>query len=277
MIASRLQKIILSLACCVVSSQTVFAQSTAPVSAGALTVAVVPNYPPFEFKDPATDELTGFDIDLGQAIAGKMGVKLEWVETNFDQMLNALSTHRVDVVLSGMTDLPARRDKVDFLDYIETGPQFYTLKAKAGDFASMDALCGKHVGASRRTSWPDDIKTWSAEHCMKAGKPDIQVVGTDGSNDARLQLRQGRIDAAVQGGETLPYQNTLEKGAYFPIGQPFLTQYTGIGMAKGGGQLNDAVTKAFGQLIADGTYAKILAKWGLQEHKVAKVIINAKM
>lgn len=253
-----------------------FAHAQAPVGGkGTLTAAIVPNYPPFEYKDPATDELTGFDVDLGQALAAKMGVKLKWEETSFDQMMSALSTHRVDAILSGMTDLPARRESVNFLDYIKTGPQFYTLKARGGEYAQMDAVCGKRVGSSRRTSFPDDTKHWSDEHCVKTGKPAIVVVGTDGSADARLQLRQGRLDAAVQGGETLPYQNTLEKDAYAPIGQPFLLQYTAIGMAKDNAALSDAMTQAFGKLLADGTYKKILTKWGLQDHAVTKVVINS--
>ncbi|MFM0598207.1 ABC transporter substrate-binding protein [Paraburkholderia dilworthii] len=240
-----------------------------------LVAAIVPNYPPFEYKDPATDKLMGFDVDLGEALAAKLGVKLEWQETNFDQMMSALTTRRVDVILSGMTDLPARRGTVNFLDYITTGPQFYTAKARAGEFPNMDALCGKTVGTSRRTSFPDDIAKWSNEHCVKAGKPAVKVVGTDGSSDARMQLRQNRIDAAVQGGETLPYQNSIEQNAYAPIGQPFLSQYTAIAMAKDNAALNAALTQAFNQLVADGTYQKILAKWGLQQHAVAKAQINA--
>lgn len=240
-----------------------------------LTAAIVPNYPPFEYKDPATDKLMGFDVDLGEALAAKLGVKLEWQETNFDQMMSALTTRRVDVILSGMTDLPARRGAVNFLDYITTGPQFYTVKARAGEFPNMDALCGKVVGTSRRTSFPNDIANWSNEHCVKAGKPPVKVVGTDGSSDARMQLRQNRIDAAVQGGETLPYQNSIEQNAYAPIGQPFLSQYTAIGMSKDNAALNAALTQAFNQLVADGTYQKILAKWGLQQHAVAKAQINA--
>ncbi|AME25804.1 MULTISPECIES: ABC transporter substrate-binding protein [Burkholderiaceae] len=253
-----------------------FAHAQTPVGGkGTLTAAIVPNYPPFEYKDPATDELTGFDVDLGNALAAKMGVKLKWEETSFDQMMSALTTHRVDVILSGMTDLPPRRESVNFLDYIKTGPQFYTLKARGGEYAQIEAICGKRVGSSRRTSFPDDTKTWSDEHCVKAGKPAIVVVGTDGSADARLQLRQGRLDAAVQGGETLPYQNTLEKDAYAPIGQSFLSQYTAIGMAKDNTALSDAMKQAFGKLLADGTYKKILTKWGLQEHAVSKVVINS--
>lgn len=252
------------------------AQSGAqPIGKSVLVAAIVPNYPPFEYKDPATDQLMGFDVDLGEALAAKLGVKIEWQETSFDQMVSALNTHRVDVILSGMTDLPARREAVNFLDYITTGPQFYTLKTRANAFPSMDALCGKTVGTSRRTSFPDDIARWSNEHCVKAGKPAIKVIGTDGSSDARMQLRQNRIDAAVQGGETLPYQNSVEQNAYAPIGQPFMSQYTAIGMSKDNPRLTAALTTAFDQLVADGTYAKILAKWGLQQHAVPKAMMNA--
>ncbi|HLX01090.1 MAG TPA: ABC transporter substrate-binding protein [Trinickia sp.] len=240
-----------------------------------IVAAIVPNYPPFEFKDPATDKLTGFDVDLGEALAAKMGVKMQWEETSFDQMLSAVATKRVDIILSGMTDIPARRDSVSFVDYITTGPQFYTLKAQASAFPQMESLCGKRVGTSRRTSFPNDIANWSAEHCVKAGKPAINVVGTDGSADARLQLRQGRIDAGVQGGETLPYQNSLEQNAYAPIGKPFIAQYTGIGVAKSNTALASALATALDQLIADGTYQKILVKWGLQEHAVQKAAVNA--
>ncbi len=240
-----------------------------------LVAAIVPNYPPFEYKDPATDKLMGFDVDLGEAIAAKLGVKLQWEETGFDQMMSALTTNRVDVILSGMTDLPSRREAVNFLDYVTGGPQFYTVKARAGEFKSTDALCGKTVGASRRTSWPDDITKWSNENCVKAGKKPVNVTGTNGSADARVQLRQGRLDAAVQGGETLPYQNSVEENAYVAIGKPFLSQYNGIGMAKGNAALNTGLTTALNQLIADGTYQKILVKWGLQEHAVKKAVIDA--
>ncbi|MFM0009750.1 ABC transporter substrate-binding protein [Paraburkholderia sediminicola] len=252
------------------------AQTPAPsIGKSTLVAAIVPNYPPFEYKDPATDKLMGFDVDLGEALAAKIGVKLEWQETSFDQMMSALTTKRVDVILSGMTDLPERRGAVNFLDYITTGPQFYTVKARAGEFATMDALCGKTVGTSRRTSFVNDTAKWSDEHCVKAGKPPVKVIGTDGSSDARMQLRQNRIDAAVQGGETLPYQNSIEQNAYAPIGQPFLSQYTALGMSKDNAALNTALTTAFNQLIADGTYQKILAKWGLQQHAVPKALVNA--
>ncbi|MDB5360771.1 MAG: transporter substrate-binding protein [Rhodospirillales bacterium] len=252
------------------------AETPAAIKAkGEIVVAVVPNYPPFEFKDPATDKLSGFDVELGEAIAAKLGVKLHWQETGFAEMISALSTGRVDMILSGMTDRADRRDQVTFVDYVKSGPQFYTTVAHGADFKDMLALCGKSVGTSRRTSFPTEIAAWSDAHCTPAGKPAITVVGTEGSADARTQLRQGRFDVAMQGSETLPYMMSLEPGVYAPIGSAIAFQYTGIGIAKADKPLQDAVEAAFQQTIADGTYAKILAKWQLEDIAVAKATINA--
>src|SRR4051812_17676605 len=131
---------------------------------GTLRVAVTPNYPPLEFRDPATNELTGFDVDLAQALARKLGVKLEWQETAFAQMLPALGTGRVDAIISGMTDLKSRHEASSFVDYLRSGPQFFVQASRAGEFRDMQALCGKSVGTSRRTAFPAAIAAWSQQH-----------------------------------------------------------------------------------------------------------------
>jgi len=240
-----------------------------------IRAAVVSNYPPLEYKDPASGSLVGFDIDLGQALAARLGTTIKWEETSFDQMMSSLATGRVDIILSGMTDIAARRDAVRFIDYLKTGPQFYVLAARAGEFAGMEALCGKKVGASRRTSFPAEIAKWSDERCAKAGKPAIQVTGTDGSADARTQLRQGRLDAAVQGGETLNYIFGQEPDTYAAVGKPISFQYVGLATARRDEALSGELADAMGKLIADGSYAKIAAKWGLSDYAVPKLIIDS--
>ena len=109
---------------------------------GTLSAAIVPNYPPLDLRDPATNELSGLDVDLGNAIAAKLGVKMDWQETSFEQMISAVDTGRVDVILSGMTDLASRHDKVSFVDYLRSGPQFFVQASRAKDFPDMLALCG---------------------------------------------------------------------------------------------------------------------------------------
>ena len=238
-----------------------------------LRVAIVPNYPPLEYKDPATGKLTGFDVELGEALAAKLGLKLAWQETSFDQMMPAIATDRVDMVLSGMSDVATRHDTASFVDYLKSGPQFLTQASRAAEFADMKALCGKKVGASRRTNFPGEIAAWSKANCPE-DKP-VVFVGTEGSADARTQLRQGRIDAAVQGGETLPYVMGQDPGTFVGLGTPIATQYTGIAIGVKQDGLQKALSGALDALIADGSYGKLLAKWQLDGMGVERATINA--
>src|SRR3984893_7593308 len=167
--------------------------------AGKIVIATNPNYAPITFKDPASNTLMGFDIDLGEAIAKQLGVKVEWQEIAFAQMLPSLQTGRVDTVLAGMSDLPTRRDVADFVDYMSSGAQFYTIAALAGTIKTPEDLCGKSVGASRSTNWPAQMEDWSKANCVAKGRPAMTVVGTEGSVDARTQLKTERLQGAVQG------------------------------------------------------------------------------
>ena len=118
----------LSLAAALVAGTALAAQAQALPdrikNAGKIVIATQPNYAPIVYKDPATNTMTGFDYDLGEAIAKELGVKAEWQETAFAQMLPSLATGRVDMVMAGMSDLPARRETVDFVDYMVSGAQF---------------------------------------------------------------------------------------------------------------------------------------------------------
>lgn len=238
-----------------------------------IKVAVNAIYPPMEYKDPDSGELVGFDIDLGNAIAKQLGVKLDWQESAFEQLLPSLTTGRVDMVLSGVSDVPGRRDAADFLDYLNSGAQFYVLASASGNAIHQAVdLCGKPVGTSRSTSFPSDTAAWSAKNC--AGKTPISVVGTEDTSAARMQLKQGRIVAGVQGSETLPYAMKLEPNTYKPVGEPFATSPEGIAFAKSNTKLRDAVHAALDKLVADGTYSRIVAKWGLQSSAVRQVTMN---
>jgi polar amino acid transport system substrate-binding protein len=137
--------------------------------AGKIVIATMPNYPPITYKDPATNELQGFDIELGEAIGKELGVKVEWQEIAFAQMLPSLQTGRVDLAMAGMSDKKARQETADFVDYLTSGAQFYTSKALAGEIKMVDDLCGKSVGASRSTDWPAQIAAWSDANCVAKG------------------------------------------------------------------------------------------------------------
>lgn len=225
--------------------------------------------------DPATAALTGFDVELGEAIAAKIGSKITWQETSFEQMLPSLTTGRIDVVLSGMTDTAARHGTATFVDHMKTGPNFFVRAARAAEFKAMTDLCGESVGASRRANTPKEIAAWSAVNCEATGKPAIVFVGTEGSADARTQLKQGRIDAAVQGSETLPYITDQEPNTFVSAGGAFSTSYNGIAVRKDETALQQALAEGLTALIADASYARLLAKWKLSAQGIERVTLNA--
>ena len=237
-----------------------------------LRIAVNATYPPMESRDPANNALVGFDIDLGNALAKQLGVKLEWQDGTFAQLIPSLQTGRADMILSGISDLPARRDNMDFIDYLNSGAEFYTLQAS--DIKIMDDLCGKKVGTVRSTNYPNNITAWSAEHCEKPGKPAIEGVGVDRMPLVHTELQQGRIDAAVQGSETLPALMQAEPNVYRLVGAPFTKNYQGIAFAKIDTALRDAVLAALQALYADGTYTALIKKWDLEASAAAVITIN---
>ncbi|MGJ5007486.1 ABC transporter substrate-binding protein [Bradyrhizobium oligotrophicum] len=255
-----------------VAGTALAAELPAEIKQNGLRIAVVPNYPPMEFKDPATSTLTGFDVELGEALAKKLGVKAVWQETSFDQLMPGLATQRFDIILTGMTDYKSRQDTATFIDYLRSGPRFFVQASRAAELKQPTALCGRKVGASRRTKFPDQIAAWSEKNC---GSSPIQFVGTEGSADARTQLKQGRIDAAVQGNETLPYIMDLEPNAYAPVGEMIALQYTGLATPVKADELRGALHAALEGLIADGSYKALLAKWKLSDNGIEKVLINA--
>jgi len=242
-------------------------------AAGTLHLSVNSTYAPMEFHDPATNELKGLDVDLAAALANKLSVGIAWADVPFDQLIPSLQTGRTDFIISGLSDRASRRDVMDFVDYLVTGPQFFALEGSPAKLATD--LCGAKVGTVRSTSFPIEIDKWSKANCEAVGKPAIQYVPGENSIDVRNQLKQGRIDAAVQGSETLPYALSNEPGRYRIIGQPFALGYQGIAFRKDATALRDAVTSALDALIADGTYAAILAKWGLSANAVPKSMLNA--
>ncbi len=256
--------------------------AAAPVQAGELPDAIQKSkvlhlsinatYPPIDFKDPDTGKITGFDVDLADALAAKLGLTIEWTDVPFAQLIPSLTTARTDFIWSGISDTPARQETMDFVDYLKTGPQFYTLTASP--YNTPEDLCGKKVGSIRSTQYPDLMRAWSATHCEGAGKPAMDVVTGENSPDVRTQLKQGRIDGAVQGSETIPYISKQEGGVFKMLGTPFAPFYYGIAFRKEDKAFRDLVADTLEGLIKDGSYKKILDKWELSTIGVTSVTIN---
>ena len=95
---------------------------------------------------------TGLDVELGNAIAGELGLKTKWTGMQWDGLRPALQTHRFDAVIADMYDYTDRQEQVTFIDYVNDSDCVAVLKENAANVTSIDDLAGKTVGVAKGTS-----------------------------------------------------------------------------------------------------------------------------
>ena len=248
---------------------------TARAEGPPLRIALFASFPPMAYRVPETGKLAGVDVDLASYVGRKLDRPVAWQDVSYEQAIPALVTGRVDLAFS-LLDEPASRDRLDYVDYLASGIQAYTLATHA-PIADLMALCGQKLGANRRNGFADTMRAWSTAHCGPAGRPDIAVADTDGTQAARLQLKQGRVDAVVQSSESLPYMMEQEKGAYVRIDRPLAALDIAVAFPKTAPgttpTLRLQVAAALRDAVTDGTYAAALARHGLAANSAAPTIL----
>lgn len=239
-----------------------------------INVLVSPSYAPMEYRDPTTGTLTGLDIDLQEALARAMGVEVVWQETSFPQLISSLQTGRGQVIHSGMSDLPSRRETLVFLDYMKSGAQFFTLAERGAELSSPEDFCGLTVGTPKSTSFPDEVAAFSAEHCEAKGRPPVEVLAVESGPDTLLQLRQGRVDGGVFGSETLPYLAAQGDVAIVTVGEPIAAVMQGLAFLKDDTALLGRYQAALAEIMDSGEYAAIFTKWDQSVNMIDGIHVN---
>ncbi|ARU94467.1 ABC transporter substrate-binding protein [Tatumella citrea] len=241
-----------------------------------LVVGGYPSYPPVDMRDPVSGKAMGFDIDFIQALEKQTGEKITLSETAFEQLIPSLKTGRLDFFLSAMSDTPERQKTITFVDYLQSGTQLMTLADGSHSSTSMSDYCGKRIAASRSTNILAQLRSWSESHCQAAGKPAMILTGAENNIDARMQLKQKRVDAMAQDSLTIPYIQQSEKGTYVTVGEPIDFSYMGIGVGKQNLVLQKKLQHALQAMIDDGSYAAMIKKWHLPANSaVPQAMINS--
>jgi polar amino acid transport system substrate-binding protein len=220
------------------------------------------SYPPIEFLKLGTQDPTGVDYDIGQALGSKLGVKVTFINSTFDGLIPALQAKRFDMLMSAMTDNKTRQAKVDFVDYFTAGTGILVAKGNAKNINSLDDLCGKTVALERGTTQAD-VADAQSQKCTSSGKPAVNVLKLDKDTDALQQLKIGRSDADINDFPVAAYNAQVSGGGkdFQVAGQQFNSAPYGIAFDKSSTQLRDAVQGALKAIVADGTYDQILSKW----------------
>ncbi|MEY9996215.1 polar amino acid transport system substrate-binding protein [Streptomyces sp. V4I8] len=243
--------------------------------AGTLRVGSSIGFPPGAYYPNGTDKApAGQDIDLADAVTKVLGVKLERQDASFETILPALGSGKYDFGTGNFGVTSDRLKTIDFVTYINDGQGFAVrkgntaLKSKVTD---LTQLCGLTIGTGAGTTFEATL-TAQKGVCAKAGKKpyDVKVYSENAATLTALQ--QGRIDVIMSTINGLRYQ------AAQPASQTtFLGEFhrLDVGFAfKKGSPLTKAFQAAVNELIKDGTYARILKKWGTSASAIDTSRIN---
>lgn len=232
---------------------------------GTLKVGSDIPYPPFEFKDES-DKLVGFDVELTEAIAAKLGLTVEWVTSNFDTIFTSLAADKFDAVVSAVTayapdgspasDVVAkRRELVSFATAYYSSLQSLAVNTKrTSSVATVDDLkSGDRVGVQKGTTG----EFWADSNLKPKGIEIVSYVKAPTMFDA---LEAGQLVGVVN---DLPVslEAIKEKPDLKVVQQIETGEQYGIAIAKSNPGLLAAVNAILAQLFEDGTYATLFAKY----------------
>lgn len=241
--------------------------------AGTLNVAISLAYPPMEYSDAGSTDLKGADIDLAKEVAARLGLKINFQNVDFSQLITSVTTGRSDMIWTAFSDLTTRQEQLDFIDYFKTGNQIFVPTSYQDNIKTVQDLCGKTVSVATGTSWVGFMETLSKETCDASAQMNLLQIGTLG--EQLMQLKQDRAQAVMMGFEGVLDLQKQQPDQFYTVGDLYDPGNYGIAFAKESTQLREAVKATLDAMKADGAYTDILDRYGLKGAAVESFTVNA--
>ncbi|MFF7596576.1 ABC transporter substrate-binding protein [Streptomyces mirabilis] len=243
-----------------------------PSGVTSLTVAVaVGGTPPGTTYLDDGKTLTGQDVDFADAVAKVLGIELKTEQAGFEAILPALDSGKYDFGASNFGVTDERRKTIDFVTYINDGQGFATRSdSKLAKITDLEQLCGLNVATGAGTTFEATLEE-NKKVCTDAGKKAYKVQTYSEQGAIWSSLQQGRSDLVMSTINGLRYAVAHQQGV------KFLNEYhrLDVGFAfKKDTKLAPAFQAAVNKLIADGTYDRILKKWGTTGSAIEKSQIS---
>lgn len=219
-------------------------------SAGVIKIGTEGTYAPFTFHD-ASNKLVGFDVEIGEAIAKKLGVKAEFVEGKWDGLIAGLDSKRYDAVINQVGITEARKQKYAFSEPYIASKAVLIVSDKNDDIKGFEGLKGKKSAQSLTSNF--------GKLATEAG---AELVGTDGFDQSIQLVLTGRADATIN--DSLSFYDFKKKQPKAPVkivAEKADADYSGVIVRKGDDDLVASINKALADIKTDGTYKTISDKY----------------
>ncbi|MBW4083342.1 amino acid ABC transporter substrate-binding protein [Paenibacillus sp. S150] len=220
------------------------------LASGKLRVGTEGTYAPFTFHD-ASGKLTGFDVEIAEEVAKRLGVEAEFFETQWDGIFAGMDAKRFDVIFNEVSITDERKVKYDFSDPYIVSKAVLIVGENNEEIKAFADLEGKKAGQSLTSNLSDIARENGA-----------QIVATEGFNQAIDLLTSGRIDATVNDG--LSYLDLKKQKPDVKIkvvDEIAEGSQSAAAFLKGNDELVAAVNEALAAMKSDGTYLAISEKY----------------
>jgi glutamate transport system substrate-binding protein len=218
---------------------------------GEIVIGVKYDVPPFGFNNPSSGKVEGFDVDLGQAVADKLGVKPKFIEAISDNRIPFLEDGTADLILSTMTINEERVGQIEFSDpyYIAKGR--ILVKKDNSDITGVDSLAGKNVCTALGSTY---------EATLKEQAPDAKLKLVDSYSECLESLQNGSVDA-ISTDDVILTGMIIQDDSLKLVGDELSQEPYGAGIKKGNTELQEFVNGVFSEYKEDGRYAETYEKW----------------
>ena len=236
-------------------------------------------FPPWEMFDE-NQNLYGLDIDLGNALAAKLGTSITFTSIDYNGVIPAIQADKFDAVFAGMGDTVEREKVLNFVIHSTQGYVLIVPKGNPNNISGIDGLCGSALAIEKGTQPPDYFDVLQ-QNCKSAGEEGVKVSQLPKSSDGLLAMKSGNADALYVGISTaVDLVESVDGGTALeiiaPEGKPFGwdPQNVGIGLPKTDPELLDAVKAAMVALQEDGTLEKLFDVYGLGDFAAKEILVN---
>jgi polar amino acid transport system substrate-binding protein len=236
-----------------------------------LTVAVALGSPPDDFRNEK-GEIAGWEVDMLNAASQAMGLKLDPRPTTFDTLIPGLQAKRFDAAVGQMGVTVVREKVVDMIGMLLGNELFASLADSNIKVDSLDDICGLTV-ATTRGSREMEFAASHQPKCEAAGKKPINALAFSDGTAAAESLMSKRSDLFWLGSTAVSYFVNQSHGRTKIVGSYTDTSYIGVALPKGS-DMAVPLQAAIQHLIDDGTYQKIVQKWGLEAGAIKKAPLN---
>ncbi|HEY9292421.1 MAG TPA: ABC transporter substrate-binding protein [Microlunatus sp.] len=228
------------------------------------------SYAPNEFFAGDGKTIQGADVDLFNAVAGKLGVKTEWQNANFDSIILGVSSGKYDMGISSFTINADRMKQVNMVSYFSAGTQWATAKGNPKK-VDADNACGKTVAVQRATVQDTDDLPVRQQKC---GANKIKILRFTGQDQATAAVVSGRADAMLADSPVTQYAVKQAGGKLETLGDVYDSAPYGYVVPKDETQFADVLAEALKQVKEDGSYDAALKKWGIESGGISDFQVN---